>query len=174
MGVLWDKVWRDLWENKGRTLQVVLIIAVGTFAIGMIIGTRQFMITGMELVWGMSSPATIYLWSNPGIDADGLTALGKVDGVTEIDGIAQAGVEWRLAPGDPWQPAGLSARRDYDEQILAKYELISGAWPHKKFFAVGQGGDAAYGIDLGDRVYIRVADYETEITIGGVLQDQIV
>ena len=49
MGVLWDKVWRDLWENKGRTIQVVLIIAVGTFAIGMIIGTRQFMITGMQM-----------------------------------------------------------------------------------------------------------------------------
>ena len=51
MGVLWDKVWRDLWENKGRTVQVVLIIAVGTFAIGMIIGTRQFMITGMQYSW---------------------------------------------------------------------------------------------------------------------------
>ncbi|MCB0058183.1 MAG: ABC transporter permease, partial [Caldilineaceae bacterium] len=172
MGVLWDKVWRDLWENKGRTIQVVLIIAVGTFAIGMIIGTRQFMISGMQLVWGMSSPATVYLWTSPGIDEDGLAALGRVDGVTAIDGIAQAGIEWRLAPGDPWQPAGLSARRDYDEQIVSTYELIDGAWPHKKFFAVGQGGDAAYGIDLGDRVYIRVDDYETEITIDGVLQDQ--
>ncbi|MCB0066542.1 MAG: ABC transporter permease [Caldilinea sp.] len=172
MGVLWDKVWRDLWENKGRTIQVVLIIAVGTFAIGMIIGTRQFMISGMQLVWGMSSPATVYLWTSPGIDEDGLAALGRVDGVTAIDGIAQAGIEWRLAPGDPWQPAGISARRDYDEQIVSTYELIDGAWPHKKFFAVGQGGDAAYGIDLGDRVYIRVDDYETEITIDGVLQDQ--
>ncbi len=174
MGVLWDKVWRDLWENKGRTIQVVLIIAVGTFAIGMIIGTRQFMISGMQFVWGMSSPATIYLWTSPGIDEDGLAALGRVDGVTAIEGIAQAGIEWRLAPGDPWQPAGLSARRDYDEQILSTYELINGEWPHKKFFAVGQGGDTAYGIDLGDRVFIRVDDYETEVTIGGVLQDQIV
>jgi len=126
MGVLWDKVWRDLWENKGRTLQVVLIIAVGTFAIGMIIGTRQFMISGMQLVWGMSSPATIYLWTSPGVDEDGLAALGRVDGVTAIDGIAQAGIEWRLSPDDPWQPAGLSARRDYDEQIVSTYELIDG------------------------------------------------
>lgn len=174
MGVLWDKVWRDLWENKGRTIQVVLIIAVGTFAIGMIIGTRQFMISGMQFVWGTSSPATIYLWTSPGVDEDGLAALGRVDGVTAIDGIAQAGVEWRLSPDDPWRPAGLSARRDYVDQILSRYELIDGAWPHKKFFAVGQGGDAAYGIDMGDRVFIRVNDYETEIAIGGVLQDQVV
>ena len=174
MGVLWDKVWRDLWENKGRTIQVVLIIAVGTFAIGMIIGTRQFMISGMQLVWGMSSPATIYLWSSPGIDDESLAALGRVDGVTAIEGIAQAGIEWRLSPDDAWQPAGLSARKDYDEQTLSRYELIGGEWPHKKSFAVGQGGDAAYGIDMGDRVYIRLDDYETEVTIGGVLQDQIV
>ena len=51
MGVLRDKIWRDLWENKGRTIQVVLIIAIGTFAIGMIIGTRQFLITGMQESW---------------------------------------------------------------------------------------------------------------------------
>ena len=51
MGVLFDKIWRDLWGNKGRTLQVVLIIAMGTFAIGMIIGTRNLVIAGMEEIW---------------------------------------------------------------------------------------------------------------------------
>ena len=80
MGVLWDKVWRDLWENKGRTIQVVLIIAVGTFAIGMIIGTRQFMITGMQMSWRLSSPPTIYLWTDPGVDEKALDVLSAVAG----------------------------------------------------------------------------------------------
>jgi len=40
MSVIWNKVWFDLWQNKGRTFQVVLIIAMGAFAIGMIIASR--------------------------------------------------------------------------------------------------------------------------------------
>lgn len=172
MGVLWDKVWRDLWENKGRTLQVVLIIAVGTFAIGMIIGTRQFMITGMETVWRASAPATIYLWAQPGIDEDALAALGHIDGVTQIEGMLQQSIEWRLAPGDPWQPAALNARDSYEQPLLSRYDLISGDWPHRKQFGIGQGGDAAFNIHEGDTVYLRVADRESAITINGVIYDQ--
>jgi putative ABC transport system permease protein len=172
MGVLWDKVWRDLWENKGRTIQVVLIIAVGTFAIGMIIGTRQFMITGMQTVWRLSAPATVYLWADPGVDEETIDGLAEIDGVTAVEGIAQTGIEWRRAPDQAWQPAGLSARADYGEQTLTKYELISGSWPHRKAFGIGQGGDAAFDIHEGDKLYIRVANRETEITINGVVYDQ--
>ncbi len=151
MGVLWDKVWRDLWENKGRTLQVVLIIAVGTFAIGMIIGTRQFMITGMQLVWGMSSPATIYLWSSPGIDDE---TPGRPGPHRRRDGHRRHAAGSRSSGGSrpttPGSPAGLNARDDYDEQTLSRYDLISGEWPHKKVLGIGQGGDAAFGIDKGE------------------------
>ncbi len=174
MGVLWDKVWRDLWENKGRTIQVVLIIAVGTFAIGMIIGTRQFMIAGMQMSWRMSSPPTIYLWTDPGVDEKSLEVLSHLGGVTAVEGVAQQGIEWRLSPTDPWQPAGLNARKDYDHQFLSKYDLISGEWPHKKVFGIGQGGDAAFHIHEGDRVYIRVDSRETVVTIGSVIYDQVV
>jgi putative ABC transport system permease protein len=39
----WHKVLRDLWSNKTRTVLVVLSIAVGVFAIGMITGTSEMM-----------------------------------------------------------------------------------------------------------------------------------
>ena len=32
MGVIWNKIWHDFWGNKGRTIQIVLIVAVGAFA----------------------------------------------------------------------------------------------------------------------------------------------
>ena len=43
MSVINHKIWRDLWHNKGRTFQIVLIIAMGAFAIGMIIGSSGLM-----------------------------------------------------------------------------------------------------------------------------------
>ena len=59
MGVIRYKLWRDLWANKARTLQVVLIIAIGAFAIGMIITTRNLLVTGMRDSWVDSAPAMI-------------------------------------------------------------------------------------------------------------------
>ena len=37
----WIKVYRDLWINRARTILVVLSIAAGVFAIGMIGATQQ-------------------------------------------------------------------------------------------------------------------------------------
>ncbi|MBK8050616.1 MAG: FtsX-like permease family protein [Anaerolineales bacterium] len=171
LGVLWDKVWRDLWEHKGRTIQVVLIIAVGTFAIGMILATRQFMITGMEGSWRQSSPAAIYLWNDPPVDDAALDALARVEGVTELEGLMQQSIEWRLTPDEPWKPAGLNARDDFESQKLAKMDLLAGTWPHKNLLAVGQGGDTMYGIGPGSRVYVRIANHESLLPVSGVVYD---
>ena len=65
MGVLWHKVLRDLWNNKGRTLLVVLIIGVGAGAIGMIIGTRYLMVSGMKDIWTSSKQPMINLFVSP-------------------------------------------------------------------------------------------------------------
>ena len=80
MGLLRYKIWSDLWGNKGRTFQVVLIIAMGAFAIGMIITTRTLMVGGMDFIWGDVSPATITLWTNPRVGDDTITALKRIRG----------------------------------------------------------------------------------------------
>lgn len=171
MGVLWDKLWADLWENKGRTAQVVLIIAMGAFAIGMIIGARDFMLTGMATIWRTSSPAMIYLWNDPSVDDATISALQHVTGVHEVEGFQQSTVEWRLTPTDPWAAAGLTARDDYTQQKFAKITLLRGAWPHKKRFAIGQGADTVFDLQPGRTLYLRIGKKETTVTIGGILYD---
>jgi putative ABC transport system permease protein len=171
MGVLWDKIWSDLWDNKGRTLQVVLIIAMGAFAIGMIIGTRNYIIGGMEEIWRQSSPAMINLWVHPSVDDDALMALEHVEGVAGVEGFMQTTLEWRLSPDDRWSPGGLTARDDYENQRFAKLSPISGNWPRKKVFAVGQGADTRFDIQQGSQVYIRIDDREYVVEAGGVIYD---
>lgn len=171
MGVLRDKLWADLWENKGRTAQVVLIIAMGAFAIGMIIGARDFMLAGMETIWRTSSPAMIYLWNYPSVDDATISALQHVAGVHEVEGFQQSTVEWRLTPTDPWTAAGLTARDDYTQQKFAKITLLSGGWPHKKRLGIGQGADTVFGLQPQRTLYLRIGKKETTVTIGGVLYD---
>jgi hypothetical protein len=111
MGVLRRKIWADLWVHRGRTLRVVLIIAMGAFAIGMVIGTRNYVITGMEEIWQRSSPAMSHLWIFPAVDDDAVADLESVRGVVGVEGFTQANLEWRLSGEEEWAPRTLTARR---------------------------------------------------------------
>jgi len=67
MGVLRFKLFRDLWNNKNRTLQVMLIIGIGAGAIGMILGVRNLTVGGMQQIWRSMEPAMINFFVFPGM-----------------------------------------------------------------------------------------------------------
>jgi len=167
MGVLWHKILRDLWGNKGRTLQVVLIIGIGAAAIGMIMGTRTLMVSGMQQIWLAGSPAMINLYVGPPVTEDEVVALRQVEGVAQIEGICNTVIEWRVSPGEEWKQGNLNARVDYQHQQLNILELVSGGWPHRKAMVVEQGSDSFFGIPLDGKVYLRVNDREVQVQIGG-------
>ena len=48
MGVIWYKIWFDIWNNKTRTLLTVLSIAAGVFAVGAIFGMSDMMLFNMD------------------------------------------------------------------------------------------------------------------------------
>ena len=61
----WRKVGRDLWGNKSRTLLVVLSIAVGVFAVGLIAGTQAVLFRDMNASFLASNPAHAVLFADP-------------------------------------------------------------------------------------------------------------
>jgi putative ABC transport system permease protein len=174
MGVIRYKIWSDLWNNKGRTLQVVLIIAMGAFAIGATIGGGDLMREVMSRDWRASSPAMIWMAVDPEIDDEELTALKSVAGVEEVEGLLTTNIEWRLSPDQAWQAAGLIARTDYEDQKFNKLALISGHWPNDKGFAMEKGNDSFFNIPLGGHIYIRVNDKERVVKIDGILSNRTV
>ncbi|MEW5871486.1 MAG: ABC transporter permease [Chloroflexota bacterium] len=167
MGVLWYKVFRDIWGNKSRTLQVVLIIGIGAAAIGMIMGTRDLVIPGMLNIWSESSPAMLNLFVYPPVGDDQINVLKRDDQVYQIEGLSNTTIEWRLDSQAEWRQGGLTARADYDNQQLNKLELVSGDWPRDKVASVEQGSDSFFGIPLDGKVYLRVNQREVEVQIGG-------
>jgi len=171
MGVISRKILSDLWNDRGRTLRVVAIVAMGAFAIGMVIGARSAIIGGMKEIWRQSSPATIHLWAAPGVDDETLAALERVEGVAGVEGLMQTTLEWRLSPNDEWSPGTLTARDDYENQRLAKLDLTSGDWPRRRAFAVGQGSDAVFDIHQGSRVQVRIDDRVCVVDVGGLVYD---
>jgi putative ABC transport system permease protein len=169
MSVIYYKIWRDLWHNKARTVQVVLIIAIGAFAIGMVIGARNLTAEAMAASWQAASPSIIKLQVAPPMSDDELLALKKIDGVAEIEGQMSASFEWRLTPKQEWQVGFLSARDDYTDQKMNTVQLVSGEWPRQKSLAVGQGFDTAFGVYEGDQIQLKINDREYEASIEGVI-----
>ena len=108
MGVIHHKTWHDLWENRGRTLQAVLIIAIGAFAIGTIMGSAQYISQDLTRVWRSTTPAMIGLWVDPPVDDTMLDALGHLPGVQTVEGKLEQGIKWRRSPNEPWQAGTLN------------------------------------------------------------------
>jgi putative ABC transport system permease protein len=69
MGVIWHKVWFDLWKSRGRTLLVILSIASGVFAIGGIFGMVDLLISGMDASHREVNPSHINIILRNFVDA---------------------------------------------------------------------------------------------------------
>src|SRR5262245_58119129 len=139
MNVIRYKIWQEIWGHKSRTLQIVFIIAMGSFALGLIVGSRNLFKARMGQSWQASSPAMISLAVNPPVDEAMVDSLKHIQGVKAVEGYQETTLEWRLSPSDPWQPGGLIARDDYEAQSYNKLHLFSGHWPKGKGFAVEKG-----------------------------------
>lgn len=172
MGVIQYKIWSDIWNNKSRTAQVVLIIAMGAFAIGMILGASAAIRTKLTGEWQASAPAMIILGADPRVTDEQLTALKSLKGVEEVEGIQNTALEWRLSPDQPWSSGGLIARADYGDQTFNKFELLSGQWPARKGLAVEKGSAVNFNIHEGDQVYIRIDDRVRLLRVEGVIYNR--
>lgn len=172
MGVLRFKIIRDLWTNKSRTLQVMLIIGISAAAIGMILTTRNLVVPGMQNAWQAFQAPMITMFVFPPVDQDQLDALARIDGVAALEGLNNTNIEWRLKEGDEWNPGGLTARADYGSFTMNKLELVEGEWPSGHTMLIGQGDDGFFGLPKQGTIQMRVDDKIYNVPIDGVLYNQ--
>lgn len=170
MGAQYQKIWADLWGNKGRTLQVVLIVALGAFGIGLVVGGRNLIVAAFNDDWQKVEAPTINLTVNPAMTDEQLLALKNIEGVVETEGLVSTLIEWRASPEDEWQTAFLNARDDYYDQKMSKEFLVSGEWPSRNRWGIAEGADTYFNIREGDTIWVRIEDKERPITIGGTIK----
>jgi putative ABC transport system permease protein len=173
MGVLRYKILRDLWSQKARTLQVMLIIGIGAAAIGMIMTTRNLVIPGMQAMWQDVHPAMINLFVGPSITEDELIVLQREEGVVEVEGLSSTTIEWRLSSAEEWRSGGLTARADYQNQLMNKLDLVTGEWPRDELLSVENGSDTFFQIPPTGQVQLRINDREYQVQLNGTLYNPL-
>ena len=108
-GVALRKVWRDLWNNKGRTLLVVLSIAVGVLAVGMILSSNRIISRQLRAALETDHLPEVEMSLSGQVDDETIRILDRLPEVQHIEGYLQASIRWKSTLAAEWQDATLSA-----------------------------------------------------------------
>ncbi len=172
MRVAFRKVWRDLWRNKGRTVMVILSIAVGVMAVGMVTSGNQLVIGQMAASHVASNPAHGMLWISGIISEDTIRSLKSVPGVADIEGYAETSVRWKASLDGEWQDGHIIAYPDFEEIQFDQPTLKEGSWPSTDLIAVEQAHIASFGAPgIGGTVYIEINERARPLAIGGTIRN---
>ena len=172
MSIAYRKVFRDLWSNKARTALVVLSIAVGVMAVGMIFSSNTLMAQRMTEAQIASSPSNVWLFLRGLIDDDGIASIERLPEVQAAQGRADRGVHWKVSPENEWGDASIVAIDDYQSQEYDLLELREGTWPGTNSVVVEFNHIKPYGIpELGNVIYFEVNGQARPFTVAGILRD---
>jgi putative ABC transport system permease protein len=151
----WRKVFTDLTGNLGRSLLVVLSIAVGLFAIGILITNHRVIAEDMEAGYRAVNPANLMLLTTP-FDDDLVERVKNVKGVQDAMAAYKVSLRVRSARGE-WIPMDFNALEDMEAMPINRVSLLQGQWPpQEKQIAVEQSKLGELGINLGDEIEVEL------------------
>ena len=168
----WRKIFTDIWENKGRTILVVISITVGVFAIGMIAGAYAIISEDMSQSYASGHPANVEFRTDLFDDAM-LKVLQKVPGVQEVEGrhILQGRM---LSESGEWLSFDLIAKTDFENTNINLFTpLIGEKSPARQELLIESESLQEIGASLGDELKFQLPDGDIrEIKLSGVVLDQ--
>jgi putative ABC transport system permease protein len=175
MGVIWHKIWFDLWNNKTRTLLAVLSIAAGVFAVGAIFGMSDMLLTNMDKSHHAVLPTHINVILESPIERETLLNLKDVPGVEGIEPYNSVSILYKLHPEDDWRQGVIQMRDNYDEQKYELVQLRAGHWPKgKNEVSVERMAAQFLKIGIGNSVIFKIDDKERVIPITGLIRHPFV
>ncbi len=174
--IRWRKVIRDLGSNKTRTILVLLSIAVGVTAIGMVMGSQIIIEENLPEQYLAVNPAggTIYALST--FDDDMIENIQAMDGVGEAEGRRFVNVRF-LTPTGEWRSIQLTAVPDFENIQINKLSSEEGAFPppEKTVLIERASFSPALGLgdfEIGDTLIVEPPDgKQRELIISGSVHD---
>jgi len=171
LNTLWLKTWRDLWQNKGRSILVILSIALSTFTLGVILNSYSILSREMTEDYLRSNPTAISF----SIDKFSRPLLTKVEqrvGIGKVDARRTVHAEIKTQSGQ-WQNLLLFVLNDYNNIKLDVLESEQGSWPPKRGeILIERQAMSVLGGQLGERINIKTrAGFSTQLVVAGSTHD---
>ncbi len=174
MSVIWDKVWFDLWQHKARTGLAVLSIAVGVFAVGIIFGMVDQLLSTMDASHQSVQPSHLNIVLRQFIDRETAENLTNIPGVVGVEPLNIRSVRYKTSPNGPWDSGTIVMRDDYTNQKYDFLELKEGVWPEQSALDVERITSDYYDIDIGDEIIIEMDGTDRAFPITGKIRHPFV
>ncbi len=167
----WQKVRRDILSNKTRTVLVVLSIAVGIAAIGMVTGSHVVMSHDLPTAYAQINPAHGLIGLSS-FDENLVQSIARMPEIAAAEGKSRIGVQVRVGP-DQWQDMRIFALADFNNIRINKLRPTAGAWPPpKRAILVERASLPVLNATVGDTLTIKTADgVEKQLQIAGLAHD---
>ncbi len=167
----WRKIVRELWLYRGRTILVILSIAVGVFAVTMIAVSWQILQREMPASYAAVDPASAVLYTDD-FDETLLQTIGRIDGVADAVGRRTVAVQVQVAD-DQWERLLLIALSSYTEMPVNRVLPVHGASePPAKALLIERAGLALLNQPLGSALTIETAhNLRRTLDFSGVVYD---
>jgi putative ABC transport system permease protein len=168
----WRKVVRDLMVNKTRTLLVVMAIAVGVFAIGVVSGTQVMLGHDLNTRYAQTNPASAIIFTAEPFDDALVQTISKVEGVQAV--VGRRSVMGRIQVGaDEWRDLRLDAYGDFQDIPLNKIMPEAGAaTPPHETMLMERASLPLANAAIGDEVQIEMENGKTRtMVISGTTHD---
>jgi len=158
--IRWTKVIRDLWNNRARTVLVILSIAVGVFAVGMIAASREALTASLNQQYAAIHPADAILLTEPALNEEFVESIRHIRGVQAVEGRRSLALRLSLdGGGATWRDLTLYALEDYDDQQLLFVRPQDGVWPPEKGQVLLERSSMSYlGLSQGDEILVKTPD----------------
>ncbi len=165
----WMKVVREVRLHLGRTLGVVLAIAVGMVGAGSVMNTYSILKQALGEGYLATNPPSATLRTDP-IDEDLLSRVEDLAGVTDVE--AKRWVDGRVSVSGAWQPLRLFTMSDFRGNRIGLIAPETGVWPPTDGqIVIEQSSLPFVKARLGDELTVRFADEVRALPITGIARD---
>jgi putative ABC transport system permease protein len=170
----WYKSLNDLSGNKARTLLIVLSMAVGLFAVGIVLSASSILSVGLARSFAAVNPASGTLRTAQLFDEDFLESVRSMPQVQEADARHAFQAQIETSPG-VWNTITIFAISDYSDIRVNKVLPESGSWtPAKHEILIERSALPLIDAQIGDSVRIKLAnDIVREMSIIGTAHDPV-
>jgi len=168
----WYKVIHDLIGNKTRTLLIVLSMAVGLFAIGIILSARNILSEGLARSFAAIHPSSGTVRTIEPFDEDFLQSVRSMPEVQDADARRNISARVEVSPGE-WKNISLFVIANYNEIRVNKVASQSGAWPPPEHeVLIERAALSVIHAQVGDILRIKMPnDTQREMRIAGAAYD---
>ena len=174
----WMKVWRDLWGNPTRTALIVISVAAGLFAIGVIVNTKIILDEGLHQAYAAIHPSQDVIRTAQTFDKSFVQSVRRVPGVADAEGRGHFWTRFQFQPAGAaadgrWRDLQIFAVPDYDALRVDKIQPQAGAWPPPAHTLLLERASLdLLGARVGDALIVETPDGHTRVVpITGAVHD---